>query len=206
MSRTHESICSTLLEEQSYEFDTTCVCWYCSSNVHFDIIEDWNVPSDNTPRGLTYTGEPRHSADIVRSQSSASALDGDNEDFSPVSCVTMTVTQISATSITVSWSGIPKDEDWNALMSKASAPSGSARIAASMGGIMATIKGSSTAPAGHTSYSLYVTPVSGAARSHCQEERNNSLLVCPFVGCSGMQKIDFLSPGTVALDRNGYVH
>lgn len=111
--------------------------------------------------------------------------------------INLVVNQISANSITVTWSGIPEDDDWNAAVTKASAASG--RIAASVGGILASIKGTSNAPADHTSYSLYVTPISGAMQQNMplQGDGNKPTLVVPFVSSSGSQKIELLDPDTL---------
>jgi hypothetical protein len=156
-----------------------------SSNIHYDIIEDWVVPSDLGAQTLTYGGDAASCTAQEKTRVTAE---------NTASQINITVNQISANSITVSWSGIPEDEDWNAALSKSTVSSG--RIAASVGGIIATIKGGNAAvPSAHTSYSLYVTPISGAIHLPVPEDRNRASLVLPFVSSSGTQKIDLLDPG-----------
>lgn len=89
---------------------------------------------------------------------------------------TLTVTDITATSLLITWAHIPEDEDWNSAVQRASGvttgaggektPSGGGSsgtgsgISLSVGGLLASIKGTlSYSQPNHTSFSLYITPI-----------------------------------------------
>lgn len=154
-----------------------------SSCIHSEIIEDWKwikttFSRTTTPSGKSIRHEGENHSDVEKPQP------------------TFIVTQISSNSITISWSGLPESDDWNNQHSKSSTTS-HGRIAASVGGLLASIKGS-TPQALHTSYSLYITPLSGSQQTLPLEQRSRSLLVLPYVSPRGSQKIDLLDPGLIS--------
>lgn len=157
-----------------------------SSIVHLDIIEDWNIMKSPLLIGCSITS---------LSSSSSTSNTHDIEKAQP----SLVVTQISSNSITVSWSGLPDGDDWGTTTKSSSSSLSQNRIAASVGGLLASIKGSSIPQSIHTSYSLYITPMSGAQQTLPLEHRSRSLLVLPYVCPSGTQKIDLLDPGNIFL-------
>jgi hypothetical protein len=175
-SKLTQVTCQLLLQILNLRRSLTGISPY-NANLHMEIIEDWvSVKSV-----LTGTTTPT---------SSGKLSDHENEKSHKTS---LNITQISPNSITVAWSGIPESDEF-VPPSGPKSTSSQRRIAASVGGLLASIKGSAPLSP-HTSYSLYITPLSGSQQTLPLEQRSRTLLVLPYVSTTGSQKIDLLDPG-----------
>jgi hypothetical protein len=178
-SKLTQVTCQLLLQILNLRRSLTGISPY-NANLHLEIVEDW-VWTKSQRTGTTTPNST--SGKILRHE------DHENEKINKTSLI---ITQISPTSVTVSWSGVPESDEWIPSGPKVTSPQG--RIAASVGGLIASIKGAA-AHSPHTSYSLYVTPLSGSQQTLPSDQRSRSLLVLPYVCATGSQKIDLLDPG-----------
>jgi hypothetical protein len=190
--------CQLLLEILNLRRSLIGISQY-SFHIHQEIIEDWRWMKSSMTG--TTTPSSYSSSSIGKLTRHEGEREMEMEEKGRMSNkATLIVTQISSNSVTVSWSGIPESDEWSPTILKATTSSSSSqgRIAASVGGLLASIKGS-TSQSTHTSYSLYITPLSGSQQTVSIDQQSRSLLVLPYVCTNGTQKIDLLDPGLSSL-------
>ena len=191
-----------------------------SGALHEDIVNFWRtaIAVQNAMR--------LNSANDVLSEVSSTKATLPDHSSTASSLPTLSIVNVTSTSLHVSWTNVPEDEDWNSAVQRATgqvasttsggnlppnqntAPTGSA-LSLSVGGLLASIKGTlSSSQPNHTSFSLYITPVSRAyAKDYSTRDDNSNsepskgsteaeaALVMPFVTPHGSHKIDLLDPG-----------
>jgi hypothetical protein len=185
--------------------------------LHEDIVNDWRTAH---LVHATNTTAANNDSSIKKTNPSAENTAGV---VSEAPLPTLTVSHLTATSLLITWANIPEDEDWNSAVQRAAAsgsnsssssgptPGGGGGLSASVGGLLASIKGTlSFSQPNHTSFSLYITPIyrtfeqapggqevtsQQPAHSRAGTQEAETTLVMPFVTPHGSHKVDLLDPG-----------